>query len=171
MAREKTDHIPTVGELDLYRFEGTWFEIARLPLPIAKDWVGTTDTYERRGSGRYRVLYEGRKGTLDGPPKRLTQRLRIPDPTAPGEMKASFFPFVWLPYRLIHMDTDYRFMLVTSSSMNLLWIMSREPIPPEHEYRRLVETADRFGFDTARLFRVPQRSGEATSEAEEGLPT
>lgn len=161
MSKRTTDHIPSVSELDLYRFEGTWFELARLPLPVAKDWVATTDTYEPVSPGRYRVLYEGRKGDVDGPSRRMTQRLRIPDPTHPGEMLASFVPLVWLPYRLIFMDRNYRSMLVTSRSMNLLWLMAREPDPSGGEYERLVSLAGDLGFEVSRLFRVPQR-GDST---------
>jgi len=156
----KTAEIPTVPELDLYRFEGTWFEVARLPLPIplGADWVNTSDTYTRLDEQRWRVIYRGNKGSSNGPERSLRQRLRVPDPTQPGEMQVSFLWPVWLPYRLIYVSQDYHYMLVTSSSMRLLWVMSREPVPPDHEYDRLVAMASEYGFDTESLYRVPQEA-------------
>ncbi len=156
MAKRRTDHISTVNELDLYRFEGSWFEIARLPVPFASDWVGTTDTYIRLDDRRFRVLYEGRKGSLEGPYRKMQQRLRIPDHRKPGELRVSFIPLVWLPYRLIYLSTDYRAIMITSSSINLLWIMAREPRLENRFYSHMVDTAAGLGFDTSRLYVVPQ---------------
>jgi apolipoprotein D and lipocalin family protein len=47
-------------------------------------------------------------------------------------------------------------MLVGSSSMDLLWIMSREARPSDAEYLTLVEKAASLGYDTSRLERVSQ---------------
>jgi apolipoprotein D and lipocalin family protein len=148
--------LATVSELDLARFEGRWYELARIPIPVARDWVDTSDVYVHNPDGTWSVRYEGKKGYSSGPSKVLKQRLRIPDPAKPGEMEVSMIPFVWMKYRLIHMSADYRFMLVTSSSRNFLWLMSREPRPPEADYEALVEKAAALGFDRFRLEKVPQ---------------
>ncbi len=146
----------TITELELSRFEGTWFEIARIPIPIARDWVDTCDIYIKNANGTWSVRYEGNKGTYAGPRKVLKQKLRIPDIARPGDMEVSFIPFIWMKYRLIYMSEDYRFMLVGSSSMDLLWIMSREARPSDEEYLTLVEKAASLGYDTSRLERVSQ---------------
>jgi lipocalin len=54
------------------------------------------------------------------------------------------------------MEEDYRFMLVTGSSRNYLWLMGREKKPSPEDYARLVERAAGMGFNVARLERVPQ---------------
>ncbi|MBL8968732.1 MAG: lipocalin family protein [Spirochaetaceae bacterium] len=152
-----TASIPAVEALDLSRFEGAWFELARIPIPVARDWVNTADIYIRNADGSWSVRYEGNKGSPEGPRKTLRQRLRIPDPGRPGEMEVSVIPFLWSKYRLVHMSPDYRFMLVTSSSKRFLWLMSREQRPEPAEYEALVARAAELGFDTARLERVLQR--------------
>lgn len=146
----------TVAQLDLFRFEGTWYELARIPIPIARDWVNTRDVYIHNADGSWSVRYEGNKGGSGGPRKVLKQRLRIPDPARPGEMEVSFIPFIWMKYRLLHMSGDYRFMLVGSSSMGLLWLMSREPNPSVEEYEGLKAKAASLGYDVAKLERVSQ---------------
>lgn len=49
-------------------------------------------------------------------------------------------------------------MLVTSGSMDYLWIMARDSVLPEAVYNALIEEAARLGFDTVRIEMVPQRA-------------
>lgn len=151
-----TESIPTISKLDLSRFEGTWYELSRIPIPIAKDWVNTVDIYIHNDDGSWSVRYEGNKGSASGPRKVLKQKLRIPDPAKPGDMQVSFIPFIWMNYRLIYMSDDYRFMLVGSSSMDYLWLMSRVARPTAAEYDSLTKKAASLGYDVTRLQRVNQ---------------
>lgn len=153
---DATADLATVVNLDLKRWEGAWFELARIPVPIGRDWVNTVETYTPKGDGSYSVVYEGRRGSPQGPRRSLVQRLRIPDPARPGEMQVSFLPLVWLDYRLIYMAEDYRFMLVTGSTRNYLWLMGRDRKPLAEDYASLLEKAAAMGFDVSRLERVPQ---------------
>jgi len=153
---DPTTDLATVVSLDLKRWQGSWYELARIPVPIGRDWVNTVETYTPREDGTYSVAYTGHSGSPDGPARSLNQRLRIPDPSRPGEMEVSFLPMVWLQYRLIYMEADYRFMLVTGSSRNYLWLMGREQVPAPEDYAKLVERAAAMGFDVSRLERVRQ---------------
>ncbi len=120
-----TDNIPAVREIDFEIFEDKWYEIARIPIGIAKDWVGTTDTYIKNDDGTWQVLYEGFKGDFDGKSKVLKQKLKIKNPEIHGEMSARLFPFIWLSYRLIYWNEADRTMIVTSSNMDYLWLMAK----------------------------------------------
>jgi len=155
-APNTTADLPTVASLDLKRWEGSWYELARIPVPIGRTWVNTVETYSPRGDGSYLVVYAGRAGSPDGPARSLKQRLRIPDPAKPGEMQVSFLPLVWLDYRLVYMEENYRFMIVTGSSRNYLWLMGRDRAPSEQAYAGLLERAAAMGFDVSRLERVRQ---------------
>lgn len=72
-------------------------------------------------------------------------------------MQVSFIPLIWMDYRLIYLSEDYRFMLVGSNSMDLLWLLSTEQIPTEEEYTALVNKAVELGYDVSLLERVPQK--------------
>lgn len=148
--------IPAVPSLSMDKFKGRWYELARIPLPIARDWVQTSDVYEEGKNGFWNVRYEGKAGSFSGPAKVLKQKLRIPDPAKPGEMEVSFIPGVWMKYRLIHISDDGNAMLVTSTKMKYLWIMSRLPKVSEETYTSLVAKASEFGFDVSLLEKVPQ---------------
>jgi lipocalin len=148
--------VPTVTKLDPVRFAGKWFELARIPVFIARDWTGTSETYSCSPAGEWKLSYEGFKASPEGPARKWGLRLRTLDPSRPGEMEASFLPFLWMKYRLVHVSADYRFMIATGSSMKYLWLLGKERIPPEKEYRHLVWEAKERGFDTSRLMRVNQ---------------
>ncbi len=152
-----TAGMPTVPDFDRSLFEGKWYEIARIPISIARDWVGTTDTYIRTGEGTWKVLYEGFKGGFDGKKGLMTQVLRIKDPARPGDMEAKPFPLVWMPYRLVYWNEADRTMLVTSGTVDFLWVMAKDPVPSEAAYAAAVARARELGFDVSRLERVPQR--------------
>ena len=151
-----TKDIPAVRTIDFGLFEGPWYEIARIPIPIARDWVGTMDTYIRNDDGTWVVLYEGFKGGFDGKKGLMKQKLKIPDPQVAGEMSARPFPLVWLPYRLIYWNEADRTMLVTSGTTDYLWLMAKESVPPPEVYEALMEESRRLGFDVSRIERVPQ---------------
>lgn len=156
-SKEKPELPPVVSSVDFSRFEGIWFELSRIPIPIAKDWVNTVDVYIHNPDGSWSVRYEGNKGSFTGKRKVLKQKLRIPNPQDPGNMQVSFIPFIWMDYRLIYLSEDYRFMLVGSKSMDLLWLLSTEQIPTEEEYTTLVNKAVELGYDVSLLERVPQK--------------
>ena len=155
--RASTAKIPTVERLSDEEFAGRWYELGRIPLPVARDWYMTSDVYEKLPDGTWRVRYEGTSG--ENPPRErlMRQKLRRPDPTAPGEMSVSFIPGIWLKYRAIHLSPDRRAMLVTSSKMKYLWVMSRNADLPEDEYQTLLSVAATFGFDTRAVLRVRQK--------------
>jgi apolipoprotein D and lipocalin family protein len=54
-------------------------------------------------------------------------------------------------------DDDYRYTIIGRNARDYLWIMSRDPNPPEEDYDRLVDMAEAQGYDPAEIRRVPQR--------------
>ncbi|MEN6491294.1 MAG: DUF1295 domain-containing protein [Rectinema sp.] len=155
-ARSSTASIPTIGSLSDEEFAGRWYELGRIPLPVARDWIMTSDVYEKQPDGTWRVRYEGKPDQDRTRTKVLRQKLKRPDAAAPGEMLVSFLPGIWMKYRAIHMSSDRQSMLVTSSKMKYLWIMSRNADLPEEEYQTLLSTAASLGFDTRAVEKVPQ---------------
>ena len=91
-----------------------------------------------------------------GARKTLTGRQWIPDPAVMGDMKVSFLPLLVNDNRLIAIDENYSWLVVTSRTKDYLWIMSRTPVMDEAVYTSVVEKAAGWGFDTSRLERVRQ---------------
>jgi apolipoprotein D and lipocalin family protein len=73
-----------------------------------------------------------------------------------GDMKVSFLPLLVNDNRIIALDEDYAWLVVTSRTKDYLWIMSRMPTMDTEVYDSIVSMAKGWGFDTSRLEKVRQ---------------
>ena len=147
----------TVSTLDVKRYMGTWYEIARFQHSFEKDLVGVTATYKLRDDGKIRVLNSGWKGTLDGEYDAADGVAKIPDLSDPGKLKVSFFLFFYSDYYILELDTvNYQYALIGGSDPDYLWILGRQPQMKPEIYQKLVNEAKLRGYDTTKLYKVPQ---------------
>ena len=56
MKKEEIKKMDLVKQVDLERYMGTWYEIARFPNSFEKDLVGVTATYSLKENGKVDVL-------------------------------------------------------------------------------------------------------------------
>ena len=151
-----TGQLEAVKDVDLSRYAGKWYEIARLPHFFEKGLVGVTATYTLRPDGKVEVLNRGLKGSLSGEPKEIRGTAVVPDPKEPGKLKVYFFPLIGGDYWILDLDRDgYQYALV-GSPPKYLWILSRAPQMDPEIFDRLVEKARRAGFAVETLIKVPQ---------------
>lgn len=151
-----TANIPPVPQLDLSRYAGTWYEIARFPHSFEKNLQQVTATYTLREDGKINVLNRG-YDTQKGKWRQARGKAWVPDLSRPGILKVSFFWFFGATYKVIALDeVNYSYALVTSSSKNYLWILSRTPQMEPAVYESLLEKARKFGFDLTQLEPVQQ---------------
>ncbi len=149
----------TVSKVDLNRYMGTWYEIARFPHSFEKDLAGVTATYTLRDDGRIDVLNQGYQNNLDGKLKKAKGKAKMPDPEKPGRLKVSFFLFFYGDYYILELDQqDYQWAMIGSSSPNYFWILSRTPAMPDEIYRDLLENAKKRGYDLSPLQKVVQKN-------------
>jgi apolipoprotein D and lipocalin family protein len=154
--------LPTQDWVDLGRYAGRWYEIARLPNRFQEKCAGdVAATYTLRTDGRVTVVNECRRG--DGKTTRAEGIARRADEKGPASrLKVrfapawlSFLPFVWGDYWIVELDPSYRHALVGDPSRKYLWVLSRSPEMDAVTYESLVATAGRLGFDAAGLVRTP----------------
>lgn len=150
--------VETVKNVDINRYMGTWYEIARFPHSFEKGLVGVTATYTLRKDGKIDVLNQGYKGSLNGKHSKATAKAKIPNPDDPGKLKVYFFFLFGADYFILELDQEnYQWALVGSSSMNYLWILSRQPLMDEGVYQMLLNKAKERGYDTRKLIEVEQK--------------
>jgi len=155
---EKSANRPTVARMDIDRYLGTWYEIARFDHRFERDLVGVTATYELRSDGRIDVLNAGFKGSLDGKRKTARGVARIPDSARPGRLQVTFFLWFWADYLILELDAEnYQYALVGSAGDDYLWILSRSPQMDDATYQMLLHRARELGYDISRLIEVPHR--------------
>ena len=147
------DNTP-VAKLDLSRYLGTWYEIARYDHSFERGMTDVHAEYVLRDDGKIEVL---NTGWLDGKSKTAHGKAKQPDPeTSPALLRVSFFMFFYSDYRILMIDDDYTTALVGSSSDSYLWILSRTPNPSQDTVNKYVAEARHRGYDTTRLIKVPQ---------------
>ncbi|UCH63633.1 MAG: lipocalin family protein [Fidelibacterota bacterium] len=153
----KTKDIPLATDVDLTRYAGRWYEIARFQHRFERDLVNVTATYTLRDDGRIEVLNQGYKGSPDGKRSDAKAVAWVPDPAVPARLKVRFFwPFA-ADYRIIALDQEgYQYAMVTSSSWRYFWILGRLPQMDEETYAMLVSKAQAYGFDVSQIYKVPQ---------------
>ena len=146
----------TVKELDIKRYMGKWYEIARFPHSFEKNLVGVTATYSQRPDGKIRVLNEGFKKSLDGRKTRAEGKARIPNKKEPGKLKVSFFLDFYADYYVLELDENYQYVMIGSSSDKYFWILCRTPQMDSKTYEMLLEKARKRGYNLKKLIKVPQ---------------
>jgi apolipoprotein D and lipocalin family protein len=165
-ARSTTErlHLPvleTVSHVDLGRYLGTWYEIARFPKRFQRGCTGTTATYALRDDGELDVMNRCRLGAPEGKEKVARGRARLVDRTTNAKLEVSFFRPFWGPYWIIDLAQDYSYALVGHPSRDYLWILSRTPMMNEATYHAIVTRLQAQGYETSRLVRTVQ--GPSTS--------
>lgn len=147
----------TVKELDLNRYLGTWYEIARFPHSFEKNLVGVTATYSMRDDGKIKVVNQGYKNTLDGELSVAEGKAKIPDKSEPGKLKVSFFWIFYGDYFVLELDENYQYVMIGSSSPKYFWILSRTPQLSPEIYEMLLDKARKRGYNLDKLGKVPQK--------------
>lgn len=149
--------LTTVPDVDISRYTGKWYEIARLPNSFEKGLICVTAEYSLRDDGKITVINAGRKESEPETLKSVRGKAWVPDENEPGRLKVQFFwPFAG-GYYIFHLDREnYQYALVGTPSRKFLWILAREPQMEEELYNELVEVAHLKDFEVDKLLRVRQ---------------
>ncbi|MDD1766082.1 MAG: lipocalin family protein [Methanomassiliicoccales archaeon] len=149
--------LETVEHVDLVRYMGTWFEIAKFPQRFEKGLVGVTANYALLPNGKVRVLNRGYKGDFNGKLKTAKGKAWVVDTATNAKLKVSFFwPFAG-NYWILELGKDYEYVVVGDESRKYLWILSRTPQMDEAVYNELLKRVQDKGFDISKLEKNPQK--------------
>lgn len=161
----QTQPVRTVPFVDLNRYAGDWFEIARFPNRFQRACVGDVRaTYARRPDGRIDVV--NRCPTAGGETE-ARGVARIVDEQTFAKLKVRFAPAwlsflpVWGDYWIIGLAPDYSWAVVGDPGRDYLWILARTPQLDETSNAAARAAAHNNGFDVERL--VPTLQTKATS--------
>lgn len=141
----------SVQSLELNRYLGRWYEVARFDHRFERHLTHCTATYTLEDDGTLRIenqgMKKGRLKTSIGKGK-LTEQ--------PGVFRVSFFGPFYSDYRVLMIAPDYSYALVGGSSDHYLWILSRTPELSSSIRDTLLQEAHRRGYTTSNLQWVPQ---------------
>lgn len=152
----------TIPALDVPRYMGVWFEIAKFPNRFQRQCTGPTSaTYRLNEDGTVQVI--NRCQTDSGITEAIGAARQIGPATSP-QLKVrfapawlSFLPFVWGNYWVIDLDEGYQLAAVSEPSREYLWILSRTPQVAPDVYARLLDRLSGLGLDISKLEVTRQR--------------
>lgn len=146
-----------VKDFDISRYLGKWYEIARYDHFFERGLVGVTADYSLRSDGKIKVVNVGYKDSLAGKKSVATGKAKIPDISVPSKLKVSFFWIFYSDYLVLELDSDYKWVVVGSSSDSFLWILSRTPQMEDSLYNHILEKIEGRGYDVSKLLKVKQK--------------
>ncbi len=169
---QRPEPVRTVEYVDVDRYLGDWFEIARFPNRFQRTCAGDVRaTYAKRADGRLDVTNRCR--LADG---RIIDALgvaRIVDVRTSAKLKVrfapavlSFLPFVWGDYWIVGLADDYSWAVVGSPDRNYLWILGRAAALDAGRLASALAAARASGFDVERLVRTSHGAVPRVSRAE-----
>jgi apolipoprotein D and lipocalin family protein len=151
--------LETVADVDINKYAGKWYEIARLPNSFEKGMTCVTATYTLKENGKIEVLNAGVLKDKDNKRKDITGTAWVPDEALPGRLKVRFFwPFAG-DYYIMHLDANYQYALVGSPTRNFLWILSRKPQLEQAVIDHLLSIAKEAKFDIDAVEMISQDCG------------
>lgn len=147
--------LTTVSKVDLKKYLGRWFEIARYPNRFQKQCTGdTTATYSQLPSGKVEVLNQCRQanGQMDA----AKGSAKVVDTTSNAQLKVTFFWPFYGDYWIIGLDSEYRWAVVGEPKRKYLWILSRSSHMSDADYNEALRIIREKGYDPAKLMKTPQ---------------
>ena len=141
----------TVQDIDLNRYAGEWYEIARFDHRFERGLDYCKATYVLCCDNRINVLNTGEK---NGKFKSSSGKAKTTK--EPGRLRVSFFGPFYSDYRVMMLDPNYQYALVGSKSAKYLWILSRTPKLDENVKQAILAEATRRGYNVSKLIWVKQ---------------
>jgi apolipoprotein D and lipocalin family protein len=147
--------LEVVPGVDWNRYQGKWFEIARLPNRFEKECASdVTADYSLKPSGAIEVINTCRKANGELKKSVGSSRPLYKDSSSP-KLKVSFIWPFYGDYWILELDSEDRWALVGEPEREYLWVLSRTPTLDEAIYRKLLASAKAKGFDAGKV--VPTR--------------
>lgn len=142
----------TVKSVDLNRYLGSWYEIAKFDHSFERGLDFAMARYTMREDGKIDVLNTGIKDGRAKDAKGVAKTTGVP-----GLLRVSFFGPFFGDYRIMMLDEDYQYVLVGGGTDKFLWILSRTPQLDDATKSLILAEAERRGYDTKKLIWVKQK--------------
>ena len=149
--------LQTIARLDVDRYMGSWYEIAKYPNRFQRQCVADTQAqYRQREDGQLDVINRCRQANGEmteaigrARPVGAADSSRLQVRFAPAWL--SWLPMVWGDYWVIDLDPAYQLVAVSEPRREYLWILSRTPRVDPAAYQALLGRLQAQGFDPSKL--------------------
>lgn len=160
--KEAPKEVRPVASVNLERYAGKWFEIARFPNWFQKQCKSNVIAeYALLSDGNLEVKNQCIK--KDGTANEEVGIARIVDSESNAKLEVTFspdwafwLPMVWGDYWILAVGPDYAYAVVGVPSRKYLWILSRTPSMSKEAYDAAVKRAAEQGFEVKMLVKTKQ---------------
>ncbi len=155
------------AKLDLARYLGLWHETARFDNIFERGLQAVTALYEKMADGRIRVTNSGT--AADGHRYDAVGMARQEEGATGGALEVTFVPpymGFYSDYRILYVTPDYSGALVSDADGDNLWLLERGQESDPEVRQRLLEEAEKRGFDITELIYDTAPGADEASEAE-----
>lgn len=158
MDRNIMKPLETVDFVDINRYIGEWYEIARYEHRFQKGCVGSKATYTMRDDGKISVVNECFDNSSSGKLRSAKGKAWVVDKQSNAKLKVSFFwPFAG-DYWVIDLGENYEYAVVGHPDRKYLWVLSRTPEMDENVYQSILDRLQKQEYDTSKLFRTDKNT-------------
>ena len=155
IANGQRTNLEVVPRVDLNRYVGRWYEIARLPNRFEKKCADSvTATYRLKDNGNIEVVNRCRKPSGDY--TTATGKAKIVDKTTNAKLKVTFFWPFYGDYWILDLGDNYEYAVVGAPDRKYLWILSRDRQMDESLYQSLLAKMAARGFKTEQMIKTSQ---------------
>jgi apolipoprotein D and lipocalin family protein len=155
----RVDAPATTKRVDINRYAGRWYEIARLPTRFQKANEAAMAEYGRNADGTLSVHNIAIRP--DGSQRDIRGSATVLNPPENTKLAVRFDtwfgPLIPVPkegnYWILHVDPTYREAIVGTPDRKYLWLLARSSTIPNQRYAALVARAEKLGFDVGRLLK------------------
>ena len=145
----KNPPLQTVQKVDINRYLGTWYEIARYEHFFEKDCKNVSANYSMLDEQTIKVVNRC-TNMLTNEKKEAIGRAYATDDTN-SKLKVSFFRPFYGDYWVMILDENYDYVVVGTPSREYLWILYRKPILDEKIKNEILQKLPTLGFDASKL--------------------
>jgi apolipoprotein D and lipocalin family protein len=147
--------LDVASNVDLSRFQGKWYEIARLPRTTQTDCHGTTAFYTQASDGSFSFVNQCNVGSATGPLKTVSMTASVPNASVPAKLALDVGGYVG-DYWILEVGANYEYAVVGHPSRLYWWVLSRTPSLEASTMQGVIARATSDQFDMSQLQYTPQ---------------
>lgn len=145
--------LQVVQHVDLSRYTGIWYEIARYPNSFQKGCVGSRATYAMSDDGSISVVNECNEASDPAKIRSAKGKALVVDKETNAKLKVSFFRPFYGAYWIIDLGSDYEYAVIGHPERKYLWILSRTREMEDAVYEGIIGRLKEQHYDTSKLIR------------------
>ncbi len=145
--------LQSVTSFDVQRYQGTWYEIARLDHSFERNLTDVSASYKVQADGSVQVINRG-FNTVKNEWKEAVGKALFTGESDRGSLKVSFFEPFYGGYHVVALDPAYRWSMVVGPDRDYLWILARDKQLDPALKDTLLRQAQAFGLPLDKLIWV-----------------